>query len=179
MIECEGSIPNLEIGQLIQRYHELLYGYAYRLSGKASDAEDLTQQAFLIAQQKLHQVRQPEKVRSWLLTIVRSCFLKTCRKRTPIDATALELRVDEIPQADRPEPLVDPEQLQLALDQLPEDFRIVLAMFYFQELSYHEIAEQLEIPIGTVMSRLSRAKGRLRRLLVDHVPALSAVEQPR
>ena len=70
---------------------------------------------------------------------------------------------------------IDQERLTAALHELPDEFRLVLLMFYFEDLSYQEMAEQLEIPIGTVMSRLSRAKGHLKARLVDaesarHVP---------
>lgn len=65
---------------------------------------------------------------------------------------------------------IDRERLQLALDELPDEYRLVVAMFYFEELSYKEIASELELPIGTVMSRLSRAKGRLRHRLLAERP---------
>ena len=65
---------------------------------------------------------------------------------------------------------VDQEELGKALAELPDEFRLVVLMFYFEDLSYKEIAEQLELPIGTVMSRLSRAKGHLRRRLADEQP---------
>jgi DNA-directed RNA polymerase specialized sigma24 family protein len=61
---------------------------------------------------------------------------------------------------------IDRERLAAALAELPDEFRTTLLMFYFEDLSYQQIAEQLEIPIGTVMSRLSRGKGHLRRWLV-------------
>jgi RNA polymerase sigma-70 factor (ECF subfamily) len=63
---------------------------------------------------------------------------------------------------------VDTERLQIALNQLPDESRIVLVMFYFEDASYKEIAEQLQLKLGTVMSRLSRAKQRLRRLLAEN-----------
>jgi RNA polymerase sigma-70 factor (ECF subfamily) len=62
---------------------------------------------------------------------------------------------------------IDQQGLAEALAELPDEFRVVVLMFYFEDLSYKEIAEQLELPIGTVMSRLSRAKGHLRRRLAD------------
>ena len=68
----------------------------------------------------------------------------------------------------------DPERLQNALDQLPSRFKVVVLMFYFEECSYREIAEQLELPIGTVMSRLSRAKGHLRDAVLAAEQAASS-----
>lgn len=157
---------SLDIRTLVLDHHRDVYRYAFRLTGRQPDAEDLTQQTFLIAQQRLHQVRQPERVVSWLFAILRSCYLKAERKSTPLAATSIELEVDNIPETSAEDP-VDKELLQAAIDELPEEFKLVLVMFYFEECSYKEIAEQLQIPIGTVMSRLTRAKGRLRCRLVE------------
>jgi len=70
-----------------------VHRYAFRLSGKEADAEDVTQQTFLIAQQRPAQVREPDEVAAWLFAILRSCYLKSQRKRQPIGATGLELDV--------------------------------------------------------------------------------------
>ena len=156
----------LDIRTLVQDHHRDVYRYAYRLTGRQADAEDLTQQTFLVAQQRLHQVRQPERVVSWLFAILRSCYLKAERKSTPLLATSVELDVDSIPDVPA-ENAIDEELLQAAIDELPDEFKLVLVMFYFEECSYKEIAEQLQIPIGTVMSRLTRAKGRLRSRLLQ------------
>jgi RNA polymerase sigma-70 factor (ECF subfamily) len=122
---------------------------------------------FLTAQQKLDQVRDVGKADRWLLRIVRTCFLKSRRRKRPL--TGIEMSVEEI--ADRHvDDDIDRERLQLALDELPDEYRLVVAMFYFEELSYKEIASELELPIGTVMSRLSRAKGRLRHRLLAERP---------
>ena len=74
--------------------------------------------------------------------------------------------MDAIPDDYSSEDDVDREQLQLALNELSPEFRVVVTMFYFEQLSYKEIADQLQVPVGTVMSRLSRAKGHLRRRLL-------------
>jgi RNA polymerase sigma factor (sigma-70 family) len=159
-----------DLTALIVAHHASVYRYACRLCGCPNEAEDLTQQTFLIAQQKLHQLREPERAAAWLLAIVRSCFLKGLRKSRPTPAQDLELDVDQIadqtPELDR----IDREELAAALATLPAEFRLILLMFYFEELSYQEIAGQLDIPIGTVMSRLSRAKGHLRSQLAPFAP---------
>lgn len=164
-------VDPVDIAHLIHQHHAELYRYAYRLCGSQTDAEDITQQTFLVVQQKIHQVREPEKVRSWLFTVLRSCFLKNCRKRTPTAATNLELDVDLIPDSAGDDG-IDGDQLQQTLDELPEDYRVVLVMFYFEDCSYKEIADKLQLPIGTVMSRLSRAKSRLRHRLLGTETAL-------
>ena len=142
------------------------------------DAEDLTQQAFMIAQQKLHQVCEVEKVDRWLFVVLRSCFLKSHRRQRPTTAAAIELNVDEIPaKIDDAEDDIDLELPQSAIDDLPEHSRVVVLMFYFEQLSYKEIAATLDISIGTVMSRLSRAKGRIRRRLFRTTDAATPTDQ--
>ncbi len=159
------AVPN--IAELVGEYHQAVYRYAFRLSGSAVDAEDLTQQAFLVAQQKLDQLRKPESARSWLFTILRNCFLKDCRRPTPLLAGSQELDIDNVPAEIPRESDIDTELLQEALNELPEKSRLVLVMFYFEDCSYREIAKKLDLPIGTVMSRLARAKGYLRSKLLE------------
>lgn len=160
--------------QLVREHHEALYRYAYRLTGSAADAEDLAQQTFLAACQHLGQVRAMERVRGWLFTVLRNAYLKA-RRRAPLRlASEFAVEIDLLPDTASPEPFYDQELLRGALAELPDEFRLVLLMFFFEELSYKEIAEQLEIPLGTVMSRLSRAKAHLRqRLAREPHPAVS------
>lgn len=153
------------IDRLIHQYHPDVYRYGYRLSGNAADADDLAQQVFLAAYQKIDQLREVERARGWLLAITRNQFLKMYRRRRPVDSSSLEMDVNQVPEKIKKED-VDKEQLQAALDEMPEPFRTVLLMFYFEDLSYQEIAESLQLAIGTVMSRLSRAKGQLRYKLL-------------
>ncbi|MBP90843.1 MAG: hypothetical protein CMJ64_29725 [Planctomycetaceae bacterium] len=165
-LDASSGLPAmLDIRQIIEANYAAVYGYAYRLARNAADAEDVTQQAFLIAHQKMHQIREAEKADRWLFAVVRSCFLKSRRRKWPAPAANLELNVNEIPESLTDHSEVDEELLRNSLDELPDDSRIVLAMFYFEDMSYKEIAAELSIPIGTVMSRLARAKGRLRHAL--------------
>lgn len=153
------------VARLIAEHHVAVYRYAFRLAGSTPDAEDLTQQVFLMAQQRLHQLREPEKARGWLYAVLRSVYLKSRRKPVPVPAGNLELDVDTLAEPVVPVEGFDRERLQAAISGLPDEFKIVVLMFYFEDCSYKEIADQLELPLGTVMSRLSRAKGRLRELL--------------
>ena len=100
-----------------------------------------------------------------MLAITRNQFLKMYRRRRPVDSSSLEMDVNQVPERIKKED-IDKEQLQAALDEMPEPFRTVLLMFYFEDLSYQEIADSLQLAIGTVMSRLSRAKGQLRYKLL-------------
>jgi RNA polymerase sigma-70 factor, ECF subfamily len=160
-----------QVAQLVTEHHEAVYRYAYRLTGSVQDAEDLTQQMFLLAQRNIGQLRNINNSRPWLFAILRNCFLKDRVRRRPIVAADLPLNMDLLPTPPAKEG-VDQDQLQDALNQLPEAFRLVLLMFYFEECSYREIAERLEIPIGTVMSRLARAKDYLRSILFKPEPGM-------
>ena len=166
-IEEEAGSESIDfsIDFLIERYSSFLFGYAYRLAGNATDAEDLTQQTFLIAHQKLHQLRSKESAKSWLCAVLRSCWLKTIRRNLPTPASNYELELEEVLETELQEEAIDEQAVQKTIDELPEDYRLVLLMYYFEDLSYQEIAEKLQVKIGTVMSRLSRAKDRLRRKL--------------
>jgi len=155
----------MDIAQLVAEQHQAVYRYAYRLTGSVPDAEDLTQQVFLTVQEKLGQLRREESARSWLFAILRNYFLKSCQKKRPIPAENLGLNVDTIPAETPEETFVDQERLQQALNELPKKYRLVLVMFYYEGCSYREMADRLDVPIGTVMSRLARAKGHLRSKL--------------
>jgi RNA polymerase sigma-70 factor, ECF subfamily len=154
----------LDITELVRDHHAVLYRYAYRLTGRVQDAEDLVQQTYLVAQQKLDQVRSGETVRAWLFTVLRNVFLKARGKQSLTPLVGLEVDLSVLIQERTDDP-IDAEALQQALSDLPDEFRLVVLMFYFEDKSYKQIAESLDAPIGTVMSRLSRAKAHLRRRL--------------
>ncbi|MGQ0635164.1 MAG: RNA polymerase sigma factor [Planctomycetaceae bacterium] len=149
-----------KLADLVGRHYALLYRYAYRLTGSEPDAEDLTQQTFLAAQARWEQLRDESRAKPWLFAILRNAYLKGLRE--PLWLSAADL--DEIAGAapDALEGEIDNEQLQNLLNDLPEEFRSPLVLFYFEEFSYREIAEHMQVPVGTVMSRLSRAKAWLR-----------------
>jgi RNA polymerase sigma-70 factor (ECF subfamily) len=150
--------------ELVDEYYERLYRFGYRLSGSAADAEDLTQQTFLTAQTSLHQLREPEHAKSWMFTIMRNTYLNTRRRRKQTEVISLESAPEPSETTDEAAQL-RMEELQAILDELPDEFREPLILFYFQEFSYKEIADILEVPLGTVMSRLARGKKHLRKLL--------------
>lgn len=154
-----------DLAELVERHYAVVYRYAYRLTGSAADAEDVTQQTFLTAQSKLSQLREPDCARSWLLTIARNTYLKMLRSRPNATHVSLEVVADPVDAIDAEPPAVDGERLQAALNELAEEFRTPLILYYFNELSYKELARQLDLPIGTVMSRLNRGKAHLRRRL--------------
>ena len=161
---------NPSIQRLIEDHLDAVYRYAYRLTGSVHDAEDLTQQVFLLAQERLDQLREVERARGWLFTILRNSFLKMVQRTQPVPATSVGLNLETVPAEDHSGQAVDAAELQAAVDELPAEFRLVVAMFYFEECSYREIAEKLDLPMGTVMSRLARAKGHLRSKLFETEP---------
>ncbi len=152
---------------LVDGYHEAVYRYAFHLVGCSSAAEDIAQEVFLRAFRSVHQLREEKAAKGWLLVITRNEFARWCRKRpksTSIDNDSSPELPDE-PAQGQTRQLEDTEWVQAALKQLSNEYRQVLLMYYYEELSYAEIAEQLSIPIGTVMSRLSRGKKALREHL--------------
>jgi len=161
----------LKLSDLVEQHYTLLYRYAFRLCGSATDAEDLTQQTFLTAQRKLGQLRKPAYAKAWLCAIVRNTYLKNLRNRNGTAVVSLEFVAEPIAEDPSGEPALNPQELQTILNELPEEFRTPLILFYFEEFSYKEIAEQMEVVIGTVMSRLARAKSYLRGRLVSRQPA--------
>ena len=147
-----------------------LYRYAYRLSGAAADAEDLTQEAFCKAQARFAQLRNPAAP-------VPGCSASSATPTCTASAQSAMHCVSLDDVGDLPEPSpealpeVDPEQLQQALNELSEVYRTPLILYYFGEFSYREIAEQMDLPIGTVMSKLARAKAWLRTRLLPTAAA--------
>jgi RNA polymerase sigma-70 factor (ECF subfamily) len=159
------------VQRLVDDNYSALYRYAYRLSGSAADADDLTQDAFCKAQLNLAQLRDPSRARPWLFSILRNAYLHGLRADRQARCVSLEGIGDLAEPLPEPLPDVDPEQLQMALNELGEVYRTPLILFYFDDFSYREIAEQMDLPIGTVMSRLARAKAWLRGRLLQPVVA--------
>jgi len=171
------SLPGKQrtVQRLVDEHYTALYRYAYRLSGSGADAEDLTQEAFCKAHLNLTQLREPDRAKAWLFSILRNVYLHRLRTDRNERRVSLDGIGDVTVPSPEPLPPVDPEQLQLALDELPEMFRTPVILYYFEDFSYRDIAEQMDLPLGTVMSRLARAKAHLReRLLQPISPALLA-----
>jgi len=155
-----------EFEELIDLYYQPLYRFAFSLAKDEADASDLVQQTFLIWARKGHQLRDDAKVKTWLFTTLRREFLGRLRKAAHFVDGELDPGLETTPaEASRPEDQLDAREIVEKLYSLPKEYKAPLALFYLEEHSYQEIADILEIPIGTVMSRLSRGKQRLRALL--------------
>jgi RNA polymerase sigma-70 factor (ECF subfamily) len=162
------------IQRLVEDYYVPLYRYAYRLSGSSADAEDLTQEAFCKAQQHFGQLRDPSRAKPWLFSILRNAYLHRIRAERQEHCVSLESIGDLAEPVPSQLPDIDPERLQQALNELAEAFRTPIILYYFEDFGYREIAEQMDLPLGTVMSRLARAKAFLRSRLVEAQAQVSA-----
>ena len=169
-----------------------LYGYAMHLSRNPADAEDLVQETYIKALKNHHRYEPGTNCRAWMFRIMTNTFfnIQRAKKRRPmVEADALpdiELQVAEQHQSTgiyRPleEQILDgviSSHMQEALDSLPEDFRTVLLLADLEDFSYKEIAEVMDCPVGTVMSRLYRARRQMQRKLLDHAVNEGIVDRP-
>jgi RNA polymerase sigma-70 factor, ECF subfamily len=155
------SHPELSPCDLVDRYGRMLYAYAYRLTSSAADAEDIVQNVFLRAVKNCDRLAEASNLQAYLYAMVRNEAIRWRQSKFAANTTA---ELDEVQQMDNANE-VDRDWLQTGLMKLPESSRRILLMFYFEDATYKEIAEALEVPIGTVMSRLSRAKQSLREEL--------------
>jgi len=162
----EPIAARLDLATVVDRFYRSLYRYALFLSHSEADAAHLTQQTFFILSQRLDRMRDVSRIKGWLFTTLRHEFLKTVRSRTC--HREVEFKPDcHGGAAPDPNSLrgLDTEAVLNALTRLSETYRRVLQLFYLGQLSYKEIASALEIPIGTVMSRLARGRDELRARL--------------
>jgi RNA polymerase sigma-70 factor (ECF subfamily) len=152
--------------QVVALYHDNLYRFALSLSGTPDDAAELTQETYLRLLSKGWQLRDPGKAKSWLFTTLYRIFLGWKRHETRFPHVEVTEAEHEIPPL-TPTVLakMDGETVMDSLMELEERYRAPLTLYYVQLLSYREIAEILETPVGTVMSRLSRGKELLRAKL--------------
>lgn len=165
------NVAMLDFEQLVNDFYMPLYRFALSLSRHEADAADLTQQTFLLWASKGHQLRDPSKVKTWLFTSLYREFLGRKRQQDRFVESETAFDCPEV-QTAAPVSVVDQldaEIVQRALLELEEIYRAPLTLFYLQQFSYREIADTLEIPIGTVMSRISRGKDHLRETLRDRV----------
>jgi len=152
-----------------------LYGTALRLTRRAADAEDLVQDTYLKAFRSAHQFTPGTNLKAWLFTILHNTFRNTRRHdgRNPVDVDSetVERATSDAPGSESPEQILTratlDADLQAALDALPPAFREAVWLRDVEELTYAEMAGVLNVPIGTVMSRISRG----RRALFDGLQA--------
>jgi RNA polymerase sigma-70 factor, ECF subfamily len=164
--------------ELVLAYQQLAYNVAYRITGNEDQAMDATQDGFLKGYRALSQFRGGS-FKAWILRIITNCCYDQLRSRqrrpqTPID-DLLENEEHSLlleDMADQPETVVERQEfdvtIQRALNLLPEDQRVTVIMSDIEGLSYEEIAAATDVALGTVKSRLSRGRNKLRAFLSEH-----------
>jgi RNA polymerase sigma-70 factor (ECF subfamily) len=155
----------VDFQQLVDQQYAPLYRFALSLAKSEADAADLTQQTFFLWASKGEQLRDRSKAKSWLFTTLYREFLNRHRHEVRFPKVELhdapEEAVSIVPNMD----VFDGMSIMKALNEVDEPFRAALTLFYLEQFSYQEIADVLGVPIGTVMSRLSRGKAQLRERL--------------
>jgi len=156
------------------KYMDALYGYALMLTRNSFEAEDLVQETYVRALEAQHRLREDSNIKGWFFTILRNIWLNQIRKGKSgpqlVDVDGEEGGADllQAHALNSQEILIgkeDAEQVQFAIGRLSAEFREVILLREFEELSYQKIAVVLNCPLGTVMSRLGRARAKLRTLL--------------
>jgi RNA polymerase sigma-70 factor (ECF subfamily) len=160
-------------GRIAER-RERMYKIAFAWCGERHLADDLVQEAMFRAMDKCSQLRDPSRFDSWLYSILNNCWREHLRARRPIvDLDDQDLECTRCPERINASSELA-ERVIALMAMLPEGQRQVLALVSLEDFSYREVAETLDIPIGTVMSRLSRA----RRFLADRLGAENGPAEP-
>ncbi len=151
---------------LVERHEKRVYNIAYRLTGRVEDAKDATQDAFLSALRKLPSFRGDAAFGTWIhrIAVNASYDILRSRKRSPL-ADAPDYVEPGPPTPDHSESVARSVDAQRALTLVPYEFRTVLVLHDVQDLPYEEIAEILDVPLGTVKSRLHRGRMALAALI--------------
>lgn len=165
---------------------DTVFRVALRLSGDPAQADDLTQDTMLKAFRAWHQYKTGTNARAWLLTILRNTFINQYRRKkvqgptVDIDEieqfTVFAAAGDSDPEGSFFDQIVDDEVLK-AIDTLTDDFREVLVLSDIEELSYQEIADVTGVPVGTVKSRLFRARQALQKVLYDYAVEMGYIKR--
>jgi RNA polymerase sigma factor (sigma-70 family) len=157
----------LSFERLVELYYSPLYRFAMSLTRTETDASDLVQDAFLAWAAKGHQLRDKTKVKSWLFTTLHRRFLESQRRMIRFPHLDMEQATEDLPSF---EPNIveqlDSQIVVQLLGKVEPQFQAAVALFYLEDYSYNEIAAILDIPLGTVKSRIARGLAQLRNLVV-------------
>ena len=173
MINDHNTSANPDVAELVEKYYQPLYRFAYGLSRNPEDALDLTQPTFFLYQTNGGELRERSKVKSWLYSTLYHQFVDRARKRKRFPQ--FEFKDEMMPGSaeSHPKNKIDAKTAVAALGELEEKSRAPLILFYLKSHSYREIADVLDMSIGTVMSRLRRGKDRLRSVLEGETSEIS------
>lgn len=177
MSDDPNRADHLNFDHLVNRYYRGLYRFAFSLTRREEEAFDLTQQTFYIWATRGHQLRDATKVKPWLFQTLHREFLSRRRREERFPHVGLDTVGAELPEV-KPEVIdrLDAATALRGLAEVDDMYQAPLALFYLEDHSYKEIADILEIPIGTVMSRISRGKAQLLSILVNRTPPPSRKE---
>lgn len=163
-----GQQHEIEFENLVDTYYGPLYRFAMSLSRSESDAADLVQDTFLTWGAKGSQLKDPSKVKAWLFTTLHRRFLEAQRRTTRFPHLEVEQVEMELPNI---EPALveqlDGQAILELLQQVDSQFQAAVALFYLEDCSYNEIAAILNVPLGTVKSRIARGLAQLRTLVLQ------------
>jgi RNA polymerase sigma-70 factor (ECF subfamily) len=153
---------------IVGEHYEALFRFAMSLTRSESDACDLTQQTFYVWAMKGHQLRDSSKVKTWLFTTLHRVFLDAQRRQNRYSYHELEEVAEQLPSIS-PEfaPHLDSSQVLSALAKVDRVHQAPVALFYLEDYYYKEIAAILEVPLGTVKSRIARGIAKLREILLS------------
>ena len=161
-------VADVEFERLAEEFYMPLYRFAFSLCGQEADAADLTQQTFYTWARKGHQLRDSSKAKTWLFTTLYRDYLARVRSSERFVDVGDDLQfLEPLQIAASVVESLDAAIVQQALRALDDRYRGPVTLFYMKQHSYREIAEILGVPIGTVMSRISRGKAELRVRLAD------------
>ena len=162
--------------ELVNRYKDRLLNFVFQFLGDIEQAEDVVQDTMLRLYEKKHYYKEIAKFSTWLYTIARNLANTELRKKKRIKTTYLSQlskeRQFEIPaiQDDVDQSIQNEfinDRIQSAISNLPEHFKVVIILRDIQELSYEEISNIVEVPLGTIKSRINRARIQLQAELID------------
>lgn len=167
----ESRLKNVGFDQAAMEHIDALYGYALTLTRNTTDAEDLVQETYVRAASAMHQPDGDSNWKGWLFVIMRNAWLNQIRHKNSgprfVDLDAgepISSATSETPHVVYLRKL-EREQVRRAIDSLPDAYREIVVLRDIEGFTYQEIAMVLDCPAGTVMSRLGRARGKLRKLL--------------
>ena len=173
LIEMAQGGDRQAFSQLVSSHRQGVVNVVYRMCGDPNLAEDMAQEAFLRAWQKLPDYQPKAPFRYWVYRIATNAALDVLRRqRDTLDVDELQVAADAPDLEERSASTARNQQVKEAVKALPAASRMVLVLREYEGLSYQEIADTLDIPIGTVMSRLSYARGKLRQMLAAQLEDL-------
>ncbi len=153
---------------IVRHYTPPIYRFCYRLLRNEQDARDVSQETLLRVLRNLHRYDPKHRFTTWAFTIARNACIDLQRKRKRIGPWTDREVVDTAPSPlAQTQQRIRAERLERALQELPDMYREILVLYHFEHLKYTEIAAVLDIPLGTVMNRIFRARRKLRVIYED------------